>query len=94
MIWIIAGLASVLLALTSVFMFDAPGATSSPLTITLFFAVLTLPLFWLLGAGLPWAFRSKGFAKWLFLLPFCDIVVIGMTIAAITRFCGGSFACR
>jgi hypothetical protein len=42
---------------------------------------------------LPWVIRSKRFAKWLFLLPICDIVVIGLTIAAITRFCGGNFAC-
>jgi hypothetical protein len=93
-VWVIAGCASVLLALTSVFMFDAPGATSSKLTVALFFTVITLPVFWFLGAGLPWLFRSKRIAKWLFLLPICDLVAIGITIGAITQFCGGSFVCR
>jgi len=92
-LWVVAGLVSVVFAVTSVFMFDAPGAASDPITIALFVAVVLLPIAWFAGAGLPWAFQRRPFGKWLFLLPFIDLAAIGSLIAALEAFCGGQFAC-
>jgi ABC-type sulfate transport system permease subunit len=92
-LWVIAGLVSALFAVTSVFMFDAPGAASNPITIALFFAVILLPILWFVGAALPWAFQRRPFGKWLFLLPLVDLAAIGSLIAALEGFCGGQFAC-
>jgi hypothetical protein len=93
-VWIAAGLGSAFLALMSVFMFDAPGSTSSRLTIALFFATVALPIFWFVGAVLPWIFRSKSYAKWLFLLPFVDVTAVVVIVAAISQFCSGNFSCQ
>jgi hypothetical protein len=77
----------------SVFMFDAPGATSNPLTVALFLAVALFPIAWFVGAALPWFFQRTPFGKWLFLLPLAHLVAIVSLFAALEAFCGGEFAC-
>jgi hypothetical protein len=88
-VWIAAGLVSIALAITTPFLFDAPGSESSPLTVTLAIAVAVLPPCFFASVVLRWVFRWKGF----FLLPVLDLAVIGIDVVAIDRFCGGSFTC-
>jgi ABC-type sulfate transport system permease subunit len=92
-LWVLAGLVSALFAVTSVFMFDAPGATSNPITIALFVAVVLLPFAWFVGAALPWIFQRWPFGKWLFLLPLADLAAIVSLVVALQAFCSGDFAC-
>jgi hypothetical protein len=92
--WLIAALLSSGAAMMSFMMFDAPGSTSSVPTIVLFACVLTLPLFCLAGAILPWLFRSRRSAKWLFLIPFIDAGAIVAMFGFLQLFCGGNFTCR
>jgi hypothetical protein len=94
-LWVLFGLGSVAFALTSFFMFDAPGSTDSPLTVMLFCLVLTSPLFWLAGAIAPWVFRRWwSRAGLLFVLPVVDGGAIVIALVLLQMFCGGSFACR
>jgi len=75
-------------------LFDAPGSESSPLTVALARTMFALPLACLAGAGLPWALRRWGFAKWLFLLPFLNLAVAFAIGLAIHVHCGGKLVCR
>jgi len=93
-LWAVIGLVSVAFALLSVMMFDAPGSESSPLTVKLFWATAALPVFWFLGAILPWVFKSKAFGKWLYLLPLLDIAFIAILVGAIAQYCNGNFSCK
>jgi len=93
-VWILAGVGSAFLALMSVFMFDAPGSESSPLTIALFVCMVVLPGFWFLSAGIPWLLRTRTFATWFFLLPVVDLAAIVALFAAIEQVCGGMLACK
>lgn len=92
-LWVVAGLVSVLFAVSSVFMFDAPGSTSSPITIALFGTAVLLPFAWFVGAALPWVFQRWRFGMWLFLLPLVDLAVIVSLVVALEAFCGGQFTC-
>jgi hypothetical protein len=53
------GAPGVLLALTSFFLFDAPGSEKNPATILLFFSALTLPLVCLLSIVLSWILYAR-----------------------------------
>lgn len=88
-IYVLAGLASVVPAITTVFLFDAPGSTSSPLTVALAIAAALLPLLFLVGGILRWALHRPIF----FLLPVLDIAAIVIILAAIERYCSGMLAC-
>jgi hypothetical protein len=73
-----------------VFLFDAPGSTSSPWTVALAVAVGVLPLLFVVGAILWLAMRRR----WIFfLLPLADMVAIILIFVAIDRFCHGMLAC-
>ena len=93
-LWGIAGLVSLLPAVMSVMLFDAPGSTESKFTWAIFWCLVALPFCWFLGAGLPWLFRTKGFALCLFVLPFLDLALIGALFVAIDRYCGGMLSCK
>jgi hypothetical protein len=87
--YVLAGLVSVVPAILTVFLFDAPGSTSSPSTVALSIAAGLLPLFFLVGGILRWAFHRPIF----FLLPALDIAAIVIIMVAIGRYCGGMLAC-
>ncbi|MBV8331744.1 MAG: hypothetical protein JO192_03340 [Candidatus Eremiobacteraeota bacterium] len=92
--WILAAVPAAMAAAMSFMMFDAPGSMESPLTVALFWSVLTSPVFCLLGAGVPWLLRAKPYGMWLFLLPFVDIAAAVVIVALVEYSCGGSFVCR
>jgi hypothetical protein len=92
-LWVAAGLLSIALSFSSFFFFDAPGTESNKIIWALFYAVLSLPIWWFLGALLPWIFGRTRFGNWLFLIPIVDVVVIVALFAALQAFCGGQFAC-
>jgi hypothetical protein len=88
-VWIAAGIAAMVPAVASPFLFDAPGSESSLLTIALAAAVLLLPLLFI-GGGILWlVLRRGGFL----LLPILDVGVIAVLLAAIELACGGRLAC-
>jgi hypothetical protein len=100
-LWVVATVVSVFAAFVSAapavmsfMLFDAPGSDSSPLTVALFFCALTLPLFCLAGAGVPWMFRATRMGTYLFLIPFVDIAAIVVVLVLMQTLCGGSFSCR
>jgi O-antigen/teichoic acid export membrane protein len=55
----LAGVLGLLPALTSVFLFDAPGSEKNPATIVLFFSALTLPIACLISIVLSWVFYAR-----------------------------------
>ena len=93
-LWLLAIIPSSFLSMSSFFMFDAPGSDSSPLTWALFSTVLTLPVFWLVGAIVPWFFYKKRWGAWLFLFPFLDVAAIVLLFVCLSVFCNGNFTCK
>jgi hypothetical protein len=99
-IWIVAsigllaiGAASLLPIIMLPMMFDAPGSDQNRVLYVLVATIAVFPVFCLIGAILPWLFRRKSFAGWLFLLPVVDLVAIVATFLALGFFCQGRFAC-
>jgi hypothetical protein len=92
--WTLLGAASVVVSLTSFFLFDAPGSESSRLTLALFYCLLALPAFWIVGAILPWCFRKEPWAGWLFAFPLIDVTAIVVVFVCINQFCGGTLSCK
>ena len=93
-LWVLAAFPAAVAAALSTMLFDSPGSESSRLTIVLFCAMVALPVFCLLGAGLPWIFYKWKFAKWLYLVPFLDVVFIVAIVVLVQTFCGGYFSCK
>lgn len=71
-------------ALMSPMMFDAPGSTSNPQVLVLFFSVIAFPIACVAGVALAWiAFarrRDRG-ALWFSLLPLLPAVTAGVAAA-------------
>jgi len=93
-IWALVGAASIFFSLMSFFLFDAPGSESSHFTQLLFASLVSLPLFWIAGAIVPWFFRKRSWAGWLFAFPLIDITAIVILFVCIQEFCGGMLACK
>lgn len=74
-------------------MFDAPGSETSPLTIAFALSVAAFPIFCLMGAALPWLFRRRKRAVWLFLVPSVDVAAIIAVIVALQFVCQSRLAC-
>ena len=87
------GVASLLPVMMLPMMFDAPGSESNRLLIALAAAIAIFPLLCLIGAVLPWLFRRRSFARWLFLPPLLDLALVIIGFVALGHFCHGNFAC-
>ena len=64
-------------ALMSPMMFDAPGSTSNPQVVVLFWSAISFPVACILGVASAWiafAMRSERLAMWLSLLPVIPII--------------------
>jgi hypothetical protein len=89
------------LALSAVFIFDAPGSEKSTLTVTFAASVAAMPVVLLLSAvgGAVCAFGNNSERKrvggrvfaW---LPVVDLVIFVVALTMIQALCRGSFACR
>ena len=55
----LVGLGGLALAVTSLFLFDAPGSEKNPATILLFVCALTLPVTSILSIAVPWIFYAR-----------------------------------
>ena len=55
----LVGLGGLALAVTSLFLFDAPGSEKNPAVILLFVCALTLPVTSLLSILVPWVFFAR-----------------------------------
>jgi hypothetical protein len=87
--WVVLGLASIVPVLMTPMLFDAPGSTSSRLTIAVAIAIAAFPISCLLGAALPWLLRTHPFAKAFFLAPVVDMAVVVLLFGCIQIFNGG-----
>jgi hypothetical protein len=93
-VWGLIAFLSVMPAMMSFMMFDAPGSASSWLTIATFFCIVTFPVFCAIAAIAPWIFQANAFAKWLLLIPFVDILAVVLLFTLIERLCGGLLTCK
>lgn len=64
--------------------FDAPGSEKNGALIAMVLIAGLFPVSCLLGAILPWIFRPRPFAAWLFALPGLNIVGIGLCLLALS----------
>jgi hypothetical protein len=96
---VLAGLSLIpwpLVLLMTVFLFDAPGSDSSPLTVALALAILVYPAPILAGA---WGFwKNRGTATNAVLARFTLLslsspALLVILIGALEFFCDGQFAC-
>jgi hypothetical protein len=99
-IWIVASVCLIGLAVVSLMpvmmvpmLFDAPGSETSRLTIAMALLVAAFPVCCLIGAALPWLFRHRKRAGWLFLLPVADVAALIAVIVAMQYACRGQLAC-
>lgn len=80
------------LALTSVFLFDAPGSEKNPATIMLFVSALTAPVVSVLAIVLAWILYATNRLKaacWITLLPLVNLVGGGVALAWLEIFNSG-----
>lgn len=59
-LWVLAGFAGVVPAMFSAMMFDAPGPSENPATLTLFWSTFTFPLVCLVAVALGWILHLRG----------------------------------
>lgn len=93
LLWIVAGIAGMIPALFSGFLFDAPGSTSNPATIVLAISMLTFP-FNAIGCGADAIVatvrrRSGAIVIRSLLVPLINIACGGAALAWIEMFQGG-----
>lgn len=90
----LVGLAGLFPAAFSVMMFDAPGSSSNPATITLFLSVATFPIVCLASIIAAWSFYSSQqmeVAGWVILSPALNIVAGCLAKGCLDIFYGGKF---
>jgi hypothetical protein len=88
------GLASIIPALFSVTMFDAPGSTENPATIALAIAVASCPFVCFGAISIAWSsFRAgrSGLAKLVVWAPIINLIVGGIAWNCLQTFYGGQF---
>lgn len=72
-LWLCAAAMSLVMAMFLPTLFDAPGALENHKVQGLALGIAATPVLFLLAAIMPWVFRRKKFAGWLFLLPLISI---------------------
>ena len=91
----LGGILGILPALTSFFLFDAPGSEKNPATIVLFVSALTLPLVCVIAVSAAWIlYARKWFAAacWVSLLPLVNLVGGGGALLWLELFNNGQFS--
>lgn len=107
-LWIVAGVASLLPVVLSPMIFDYPGSESNPLTLGIFFSLMSFPV----AAGVSafctpilafFAHRTSSdgpgrrlqYATWAAaLLPLVSVAAFIVFLALLEVFCDGHFHCR
>ena len=100
-VWMLAAIPAFFVAVSSAFLFDAPGSENSPLTLFAAFGLVALPLVCLIaGVGgfiCSFAIRGKSSALPTIILaslPLMNLAYIGALFLLISVFCDGRFACN
>ena len=91
----ILGLLSLPLALTSFFLFDAPGSEKNPCTIALFISALTMPLNCAASMALSWILNLRQHftaARWTSLFPVINVFTGAGALLWLEIFNHGSFS--
>ena len=92
---LVVGLISVVPAMMSFMMFDAPGSEKNPTTIILFCSVLTFPAACLLAIVLSWilyACQRQRTACWAAFLPIANLIVAAIALVWLEVFNHGFFS--
>lgn len=80
----------------SVTMFDAPGSTTSPLTLALAFGILIAPALLIASPLAGWAaFAARRYraSRWAMVVLLLWLAYMGTVILLLSTLCGGRFAC-
>ena len=70
----LVGFGGLVLALTSFFLFDAPGSEKNPATILLFVCALTLPVTSMLSIAVPWICYARKHYRAACLIAFVPVL--------------------
>ncbi len=92
-VYSVLGFFACLPAMMSPMMFDAPGSTSSVLTMVVFFSVLTLPVSFFMAATVPWKYKENPKVKLLYLLPVVHLAIAAGAFMLLDSMCDGKFTC-
>ena len=90
----LGGLLGLLPAMTSFFLFDAPGSEKNPATIVVFFSALTLPVVCFVSIGTSWVlYARKHFvvACCIAFLPIVNLACGASALIWLEIFNGGRF---
>ena len=91
------GLASILLAFSSLMLFDSPGSENNTYVWVLFWSSISLPFtcFGSVITSLFIMYKSRQYKKalWPFLLPCLVIAIMAVSLTLIQIYCGGNFSC-
>jgi hypothetical protein len=96
-LFIIIGAFSIMLALTSFMIFDAPGSENNPYLWVAFWSALTMPLVCfgsvIVSTILLFKFKKIKKAFWVVLLPLIPIGTLIACMVLIETYCQGNFSC-
>lgn len=96
-LFIMFGIASIMLALTSFMLFDAPGSENNILVWILFCCALALPFTCAIAvfSSLFIFFKSRRYKKsfLISLMPTILLATMGICFVLIDIYCGGTFSC-
>jgi hypothetical protein len=96
-LFILIGLVSILLALTSFMLFDAPGSENNNYVWLVFWSALALPIasFGAVIASLIMIIKLQNFKKavMVFVIPIVVIALLVAGLVLIEMFCNGNFSC-
>ena len=91
----VTGAFGLVLALTSFFLFDAPGSEKNPATIVLFCSALTLPVVCLVSIAMSWLFYIRkhfAVAACVSLLPLVNLACGAAALIWLQLFNHGNFS--
>ena len=94
-LWLVLLVPSLFLAVSALFMFDAPGSAKSVLTRLLASSLMLLPLTLFVGAINGFVYRKAltETGGWIVYLPLINLLVFVASFFLLIVLCGGSFRC-
>jgi hypothetical protein len=87
---------SLVAALTTLFMFDAPGSEKNPYLLTMVWSIWLFPVACAIAIIVGWIayfLKSLTLARLVFLLPIVNIIVGAIGFVLLSKICHGDFAC-
>ena len=76
LLWLGVAMVSGFAVLFLPMLFDAPGSQDNRGLQAMAVCIAAMPVLFLMAATMPWIYKHKRYAGWLFLLPFLGILAI------------------